>query len=305
MLSFDDSDLLSPADWSPSAWRQWAESLAAHAKLNVDAKSIRRGHAVIVTTSSAWPKNPNGALHGGIVAAAITHCATVAGTVSFAPHSTVRPTALAVAFLRPAVPPLTLEAHVHETGSPAIFATVAVRAEDGRMCATAQVTQLPDDGALDNWAGARAWGAPITHNPPGLTANIVPAPAEGDAQAWRSWAERLPVSQAIGLRCLAISSAHATVVMEKNGSDPSAERPVPHGVVAAWADHCFGLVATAAVPPGVSPATATLSSQFLAPAVAPLTFHATVEKSGRTLAFVNVDVRDSTDQLVSDRKSVV
>lgn len=295
----DDSELLSPTDWSPSAWRQWAESLDAPANLSIDVKSIRQGRTVIAASDSAWPKNPNGALHGGIVTAAIAHCATIAGAASLTPGSPVRPSAIAVAFLRPAVPPLTLDTHVHEATSSAMFATVTVNAADGRGCATAQVTLSPGEGTMETKSDASPLETREVAQLPGTTANFIPAPVDGDERAWRTWAEQLPASIAMGLRCLAVSPTHATVLMDNNGVGPESAGEVPHGEVVAWADHCFGLVATASVRPGASPATASLSAQFLAPAIAPLTFHATVQKSGRTLAFINVDVRDASDRLVS------
>lgn len=292
MRDHDDTALSSPS--TASALRHEAEHSAVPAGLSVEVKSSRRGHSVIVTRGSAWPKNPNGALHGGIVTAAVTNCATIT-TNATGEGAPVGATALSVAFQRPAVPPLTLETHVHGTGS---FATVTAKAEDGRICASAQVTLAP----LESHPDGHADGSPLsaeTAREPGPTAHFTPAPVDGDGRAWQSWAEKLPVSRAIGLRCLALSPTHATVLMETDRHSPEPSGPVAHAVVAAWADHCFGLVATAAVRPGASPATAMLSSQFLARATAPLTFHATVEKSGRTLVFVNVDVRDAGDELVA------
>jgi uncharacterized protein (TIGR00369 family) len=68
-------------------------------------------------------------------------------------------------------------------------------------------------------------------------------------------------------------------------------------MVTAWADHCFGLVASTAVSPGQVPATATLTAEFLRPALPPLTFDANVDRTGRNLAFISVDIFDKADRL--------
>ena len=74
---------------------------------------------------------------------------------------------------------------------------------------------------------------------------------------------------------------------------------IPDWLVAAWVDHWFGLAACAGVRPGSVPATASLSLQHLRPAHGPLSTEATVSKTGRTLAFVNVDVRSASGILTT------
>ena len=71
------------------------------------------------------------------------------------------------------------------------------------------------------------------------------------------------------------------------------------GLVLAWADHCFALAAMPALPHGSAPATASLSAQFLRPAMPPLTFEARVDRSGRSLAFLAVDVYDAEGRLAA------
>lgn len=266
------------------------------ASMALEVIAVATNHTALRMSGSTWPLNPNGALHGGIVTAAAERSATIAVQHHL---DSIRPrtaTSISMAFLRPAIPPIQLDATLHQGDGDTQFVTVVLTASDGRICATALTTVAP--------AGPEGQALPGSDNEdgkPGIVnttrADLIQEPVDGGHAEWRAWVESLPASRAMGMRCLHASGETARILIPAQASETGLA--VPHGMVAAWADHCFGIVATLATPTGASPATATLSAQFLRPAHPPLTFDATARKAGHTLAFVDVVVRDAAARAVA------
>lgn len=133
-----------------------------------------------------------------------------------------------------------------------------------------------------------------------VRAEFHPAPSdEAGTEEWRAWAEGMPTSEVMGLSCVSVERGHVVVRMEASEWPLNPNGAVHGGMVLAWADHCFGLVAMTTLPGGSAPATAALSAQFLRPAQPPLTFDARVDRTGRTLAFVRVNVYDRRGRLAT------
>lgn len=126
---------------------------------------------------------------------------------------------------------------------------------------------------------------------------LVPPPYGGSEDDWRTWAANQSVSRVMGLACESAQPGHVRVVLTEAHWPLNPNGAVHGGMVTAWADHCFGLVASTALSPGQVPATATLTAEFLRPALPPLTFDARVDRSGRSLAFISVDVFDKAGRL--------
>lgn len=118
---------------------------------------------------------------------------------------------------------------------------------------------------------------------------LVP-PYGADSDKWAEWAEAMPVSQRMGLRCASIEAGRATLVVEESVWPLNPNGAMHGGLVTAIADHCFGVVATTVLDEERVPATATLTADFLRPALPPLTFEASIDRIGRTMAFVTVEV---------------
>jgi len=129
------------------------------------------------------------------------------------------------------------------------------------------------------------------------TTELIPPPRGGSPGDWRAWAENLPTSRVMGLVCEIAEEGHVRAVLNDAHWPLNPNGAVHGGMVAAWADHCFGLVASTALSRGQVPATATLTAEFLRPALPPLTFDARVDRAGRTLAFISVDVYDKAERL--------
>jgi len=134
---------------------------------------------------------------------------------------------------------------------------------------------------------------------PNVRADQVPAPWGGSIEEWIAWGERLPASRAMGLRCHSMEPGHAVVVMDASEWPLNPSGAVQGGLVLAWADHCFALVAMPTLPSGAAPATASLSAQFVRPAMPPLTFDTRVDRTGRTIVFLTVDVYDVRGRLAT------
>jgi uncharacterized protein (TIGR00369 family) len=132
---------------------------------------------------------------------------------------------------------------------------------------------------------------------PTETAELIPTPQDGSSEDWRAWAESLPASRAMGLSCVLVEPGHVRVVLTESNWPFNPNGAVHGGIVAAWADQCFGLVGSTVVSEGQVPATATLTVEYLRPALPPLTFDARVDRSGRSLAFISVDVVDRDGKL--------
>lgn len=115
-------------------------------------------------------------------------------------------------------------------------------------------------------------------------------PRDGAQTEWVRWLEDQPHSKLIGMRCTHIEPGRIEVRIDESSWPLNPNGGVHGGLVLAWADHCFGLVAMTVAAPGQLPATATLTAEFLRPALPPLTYEARVNRFGRTLAFITVEV---------------
>lgn len=107
------------------------------------------------------------------------------------------------------------------------------------------------------------------------------------------------MSRVLGLTCSRAEKGAVTVRMQESIWPLNPNGAVHGGLVIACADQCFGLVSMTAVERELAPATATLNSEFVRPALLPLTFHARVDRAGRTMAFISVDVFDRDGRLAT------
>ena len=119
-------------------------------------------------------------------------------------------------------------------------------------------------------------------------------------ERWADWATNRSVPGYLGLRCSQVGHGRATLVL--HGADwlLNPNGGVNGGIVIACADQALGVVAATVVSPGQVPATSNFTSDFLRPAFPPITFHAVVDRVGRTLAFVSVTVRDRSGKVCNE-----
>jgi uncharacterized protein (TIGR00369 family) len=117
-----------------------------------------------------------------------------------------------------------------------------------------------------------------------------PHPLPAEARLWTAWAEDLPASTFMRIRPSTVERGRVLARLEESIWPLNPNGAVHGGLVLAVADHVGGMSAMTVMDPGEFCATATLASQFVRPAILPLEFDATVTRSGRTLAFVSLDV---------------
>ncbi|MCG7207396.1 PaaI family thioesterase [Streptomyces arenae] len=126
-----------------------------------------------------------------------------------------------------------------------------------------------------------------------------PPPHGGDRDKWIAWANEMPASQAMQLRCEDIEPGRAVLVLDRGPWPLNPNGAIHGGLVAACADHVMAIALIPMLEPGSMPATATLNSDFLRPALPPVTFEAVVDKCGRTMGFLTVTARDRNGKLAA------
>lgn len=125
---------------------------------------------------------------------------------------------------------------------------------------------------------------------------VDPPPADGDERAWRTWAQDMPVSRALGIVCDAIDAEQATFTV----AAPLVRNSrgwIHGGVLLAVADQCAGIAAIRSAHDHGTASTASFSAQFLRPTLAPATITARVMRRGRTMVFVELTIADADGRI--------
>lgn len=134
-----------------------------------------------------------------------------------------------------------------------------------------------------------AVGAASTSTPPNEPLPVPTPPWGGTADDWCAWATGLEISRAMNLRCVQAERGRAVLVMETSPWPLNATGAVHGGLVVGAIDQCLGIGAVTATE-GVLPATASLTANYVRPALAPLRFEVSVTRTGRVLSFLTVEV---------------
>jgi uncharacterized protein (TIGR00369 family) len=132
-------DLAAPYGSDAASWQSWADRLPLLAAFGVHCRQLDDGYGSFSLASSPIALNPNGAVHGGIIAA-ISDAA--AGTVfmrSVKPGWLPATANLAVQYHLPAILPLTFDTEVIRQGRAIMFCHVTVTRGDGRLSNVCQV----------------------------------------------------------------------------------------------------------------------------------------------------------------------
>jgi len=133
-----------------------------------------------------------------------------------------------------------------------------------------------------------------------LLAKYVEPPHGGTWQEWAEWGSQLSVAKGFGLRCTQVAAGRATFVLDGQTWFINPNGAVNGGIVMACADYAFGVVASTLLDSERMPATATFTSDFLRPAIPPITFDAVVDRMGRTMAFISVSVTDRAGKVCNE-----
>lgn len=134
VTSADTLPMPPPAgEWS--RWKEWADSVPAVASMALECTEITEGRATMRMASSPWPVNPNGAVHGGLVAAAADHVGGLAAVTVVSLSGLPATAMLSGQFIRPAFAPLAFSARVINAGRNVVFVHIEVANAAGQVCA--------------------------------------------------------------------------------------------------------------------------------------------------------------------------
>ncbi|WP_327241825.1 PaaI family thioesterase [Streptomyces sp. NBC_01320] len=126
-----------PVDASDEEWRTWADTLPLAAGFDVRCICLAPGSGEFVVESSPISVNPNGAVHGGVVAAVIDHALGVVCVRMVHAGDGVATASLNIDYYRPCVLPMRLSVSVQRSGRTVVFARVQVTGADGELYAEA------------------------------------------------------------------------------------------------------------------------------------------------------------------------
>lgn len=122
-------------------------------------------------------------------------------------------------------------------------------------------------------------------------------PEERTPESWLRWANGLPICGALGLVCTELGDGRLLAEVAEAPLVPNPNGSVHGGLQIAIADHCMGMVAVPALPPGFLVVTASVNASFHRPAMAPLSVQGRVLSVGRTLVQTEIELRDESDRL--------
>jgi uncharacterized protein (TIGR00369 family) len=117
------------------------------------------------------------------------------------------------------------------------------------------------------------------------------APFLGTEEAWIAWADGLVTSRALHARCTSFVPGRVELVMDSSPWPTNPNGALHGGLVGAIADHVMGMTAMSVSTRDELPATATLTINYHRPAFPPLTCVGEVSRRGRTLAFIEAEIR--------------
>jgi uncharacterized protein (TIGR00369 family) len=118
----------------------WANGLPIMGDLNLVCTALTPDGGTFTVEDGPLSRNPNGAVHGGLVSAIADQCLGVVSTVN-APRERMSVTAtLHGQFHRPAMPPLTIRATCIAAGRRLIFVECEIHDARGKRCSTFQGT---------------------------------------------------------------------------------------------------------------------------------------------------------------------
>jgi len=116
-----------------SRWVDWANGLPNFAETGLECVEVGPGFVTATFDGSRFSPNPNGAVNGGLVLAAVDQCMGVVALTALPAGELAVTATFTAEFLRPAFSPLTLRARVTQSGKSLVFVAVKVRSADGRL----------------------------------------------------------------------------------------------------------------------------------------------------------------------------
>lgn len=129
----------------PEEWLAWARTLPFCRDIGVECTSIDEESAVFTMRESALTPNPNGAVNGGLLAAAADQVMGAMMQRSIGCDLVPATASLHVQYHAPASAPLTFRVRMVTGGHRVRFVEVEIENQNGIRCATAQATMIARD----------------------------------------------------------------------------------------------------------------------------------------------------------------
>ena len=128
-----------PTELSSPAWKAWADGHPVSAAMGLVCTDADADSVTMRLAKPPLP-NPNGSVHGGMLAAALDQALAFASLRVMPAGSLPNTTNMQIQYLRPALAPLTIHARVMKIGQAMIFVRAEVEDREGRVCTTGDAT---------------------------------------------------------------------------------------------------------------------------------------------------------------------
>src|SRR4051794_26656489 len=128
-----------PADRTSPAWKAWADGHPVSVAIGLRCTDAGADEVTMTLVKPPLP-NPNGSVHGGMLAAALDQALAFASLRVMPAGSLPNTTNMHIQYLRPALAPLTLRARVMKVGQAMIFVRAEVEDRERRICTTGDAT---------------------------------------------------------------------------------------------------------------------------------------------------------------------
>jgi uncharacterized protein (TIGR00369 family) len=127
-----------PADAPEQDAIAWFAGLPLSGPLGIECQQLKPREGTFVVPRAPLVANPNGGVHGGIVAAIADQCLGAVAVLN-SPHFAVT-ASLHGQFFRPALPALTVHTRLISAGKSLIYVECDIADQSRRRCATFQAT---------------------------------------------------------------------------------------------------------------------------------------------------------------------
>lgn len=137
------AEMNAPYGAEPAAWIEWADSLIGSRAIGLRCRSIRPGEAELVMEESPLALNPNGAVHGGLVAYVVDQVMGIVVTSALPAGQIAVTSTLSMEYHLPAILPLVFRGRAVQVGRAVAFVDVDVESGNGRLCSRGRGSMVP------------------------------------------------------------------------------------------------------------------------------------------------------------------
>jgi uncharacterized protein (TIGR00369 family) len=132
-----------PYGAEPAAWIEWADSLTGSRAVGLRCRTIGPGEATLVLEESPLALNPNGAVHGGLVAYVVDQVMGIVVTSALPTGQIAVTSTLSMEYHLPAILPLVFHGRAARVGRAVAFVDVDVESAGGRICSRGRGSMVP------------------------------------------------------------------------------------------------------------------------------------------------------------------